>query len=886
MLGSLGERDFPRALCFEELESRLALATDSLAQAVATDDAFELADRVSLQRVRDEFGLSGTGQTVVVIDSGIAYDHLALGGGLGAGYQVVGGWDFTEENDADPYDDGPSGSHGTHVAGILASRDLQQPGVAPGVDLVALRVFNDQGRSEFRWIEQALQWVIDHQHGFANPITTINLSIGMDPDDDLAPSERILEDEFAELVSRGIFISVAAGNGYDQDPQPGLSYPGESPWIVPVGSASASGQLSEFTRRDPRMLVAPGELILSTAPDHLEDFNHQTDDWYRFSGTSQATPYVAGAAVLVREALERAGREGIDQQMIYDVLRDTADWIPDAVTGQTYARVDVEAAVASILPTPNPRPIAPSSSAAFASAVDLGAVDYRRVDAPRLAGNERWYRFSTTHSGNVTVEAQFVTDAKMELEVYRPDGQALVRSLLAGGYERVDLPAKAGQTMLVRLSGAPTAGQLTIANLIDVHADSMSVRIPNSVDDVVVQLGAAPQILLDGLELSVGPLLGRDLQLDLNNTTRLRIRGAQGVETFYVRPGSVEAVGPGYGVHVRGGATFVLEAQGGTGDQLRIYGTMADERFVSRDGKDRWESSGVIVQAIGFDRTFVFAGGGKDRADLYGTSQDDLFVAHAEWARLTSAGQLDWVEGFTQVFAFANPAGLDRAFLYGSPENDSLEARASSTRLAAGNHLLRAESFDRVYATAGTGGLDRAYLYGSSEADEFRATPQEATRFGANFLQVAAAFDRVYAYGEVGDAAFLRGSSGDDLLIGRLDETVLGSEGFHISVCGFDRVYAEGGPGGDDRIRWLAPEQQDNRLYLGVDWATLASASYQWRASGFERIAALAGDGGENRAFLAETKLAVDSRRLDRLATDYQLESLGFSFPRDAPRNA
>ena len=55
-----------------------------------------------------------------MIDSGIAWDHVALSGGLGTGYRVVGGWDFAE-NDADPYDDGPSGFHGTHVAGIIGS---------------------------------------------------------------------------------------------------------------------------------------------------------------------------------------------------------------------------------------------------------------------------------------------------------------------------------------------------------------------------------------------------------------------------------------------------------------------------------------------------------------------------------------------------------------------------------------------------------------------------------------------------------------------------------------------------------------------------------------------------------------------------------------------
>ncbi len=71
--------------------------------------------------LRQTQGLDGSGQTVAVIDSGIAWDHLALGGGFGPGYRVVGGWDFAED-DADPYDDGPAGYHGSHVAGLLAGQ--------------------------------------------------------------------------------------------------------------------------------------------------------------------------------------------------------------------------------------------------------------------------------------------------------------------------------------------------------------------------------------------------------------------------------------------------------------------------------------------------------------------------------------------------------------------------------------------------------------------------------------------------------------------------------------------------------------------------------------------------------------------------------------------
>ncbi len=124
--------------------------------------------------VRQQTGLDGSGQTV----SRDRYRYR-----LGPccirckrwfhrhrpGHRVVGGWDFAE-NDALPYDDGPAGFHGTHVAGTIAGNADGMQGVAPEADLVALRVFDDYGRSSLDWIESALRWVSDHRHSFASPI--------------------------------------------------------------------------------------------------------------------------------------------------------------------------------------------------------------------------------------------------------------------------------------------------------------------------------------------------------------------------------------------------------------------------------------------------------------------------------------------------------------------------------------------------------------------------------------------------------------------------------------------------------------------------------------------------------------------------------------------
>lgn len=316
-------------------------------------DAPSAGEREEVLIARRNWGLTGQGQTVVIIDSGIAYDHPALGGGLGTGYRVVGGWDFAE-GDANPYDDRPGGLHGTHVAGVVGGADPRYPGVAPGVDLVALRVFGDQGEGGFAEIESALQWVHAHRNEFVHPVTAVNISIGADWNASTIPAWSRIEDDLARLDQDGILIFASAGNDFGRHQTPGLSYPASSPHVIPAGSLAASGELSDFSQRDSRILAAPGEGILSTVPDYAFDFNGRADDFMALSGTSMAAPYLTGAAVLVGEAIELTRGHRATAAELEAVLRRTARSIEDPVTQQTYASLDLVAALRAVIPPDEP----------------------------------------------------------------------------------------------------------------------------------------------------------------------------------------------------------------------------------------------------------------------------------------------------------------------------------------------------------------------------------------------------------------------------------------------------------------------------------------------------------------------------------------------------
>ncbi|MFE7242701.1 S8 family serine peptidase [Streptomyces sp. NPDC057580] len=150
-------------------------------------------------------GYTGKGVTVGIIDSGIAYDHPALGGGGFPNAKVVGGYDFADE-DADPYDDkfGPAAGHGTHVAGIVAGDDTHIEGVAPDATLRSYRVFGTKNSPTDAIILAALD------RAAADGVDVVNMSLGATGN----RSSSVLSLAVNHLVDSGVPTVVANGNGY------------------------------------------------------------------------------------------------------------------------------------------------------------------------------------------------------------------------------------------------------------------------------------------------------------------------------------------------------------------------------------------------------------------------------------------------------------------------------------------------------------------------------------------------------------------------------------------------------------------------------------------------------------------------------------------------
>lgn len=266
-------------------------------------------------------GVTGAGIGVAVIDSGIA-PHAALKNKVVANVSFVTGDPST--NDAF--------GHGTHVAGIIAgaatnASSAYSSGVAPGVQLVNVRVLGADGTGYTSDVIAGIDWAVANRAAYN--IRIINLSLGH------PVTESATTDPLCRAVQRaaqaGIVVVVAAGNEGRAPNQArelgGITSPGNSPYAITVGSINTYGTpgrdddtVADYSSRGPTEydfamkpdVVAPGSAIVSLEAQNAYlvskyPFLHRggsgTNAYMQLSGTSMAAPMVSGAAALLLQGV-------------------------------------------------------------------------------------------------------------------------------------------------------------------------------------------------------------------------------------------------------------------------------------------------------------------------------------------------------------------------------------------------------------------------------------------------------------------------------------------------------------------------------------------------------------------------------------------------------
>ncbi|GMV26378.1 MAG: hypothetical protein AMXMBFR58_24090 [Phycisphaerae bacterium] len=568
------------AVRLERLEERYALSA-----------AFDVVGLTALRADAAYAQVDGSSIGVAVIDSGVYSAHPDLSPNFTAWYDAV-----TRSSAGTAYD--PDG-HGTHVAGTAASAN-PAIGVATKARIIGIRGLPADGerQPQHDTVAEALQWVIDNHTAYN--IKVVNMSLGVPGVNINTPQQRTNAEasRIAQLESLGVTVVTASGNGYADFAAPGASVPavystiqvantwedsgagddlpsigagGGNSQFAAVDFAPRADQFSASSQRSslPNQVAAPGSTIYSS-------WNGEGGKLYNtISGTSMASPLVAGMVALMQDAAFTYGGVYLSPTDVLSIIRTTADEIIDAQTdtnararieydpfgraslgaaqtlnetGLTYKRVNIYRAIQQVVAQvqggtiDNPPPPNSDTNSTIATSIAVPSMDGTRVYE---------YTGSVLTDGSVTVGAKDIDLYKVVLE--SPGNLAVATSAVAGGtagvlalrlfdtngaeLSRIEGTVGAGYptltsarlnpgTYYVGISGLGNTGYLASSGVGASEATStgdfkVSFTITNPDPNGVVQ-GAVP---FEGFPNSFPGFIGADLGLEV---------GSQDVDFFEI----------------------------------------------------------------------------------------------------------------------------------------------------------------------------------------------------------------------------------------------------------------------------------------------------------------------------------------------------------------
>lgn len=236
------------------------------------------------------YNFTGAGVTAYVIDTGIRVSHNEFGGRAASGYDFV-------DNDANADD---CHGHGTHVAGTVGGATY---GVAKGVSLIAVRVLNCAGSGTTSGVIAGIDWITSHH---TNGKAVANMSLGGSP-------SSALDNAVRNSINDGVVYAIAAGNN---NANACNFSPARVAEAITVGATTSTDARASYSNKGKCLdLFAPGSSITSAWSTSDSATN-------TISGTSMATPHVAGVAALyleghtgtpkqVRDAIVAAATSGV-----------------------------------------------------------------------------------------------------------------------------------------------------------------------------------------------------------------------------------------------------------------------------------------------------------------------------------------------------------------------------------------------------------------------------------------------------------------------------------------------------------------------------------------------------------------------------------------------
>ncbi|MES1907194.1 MAG: hypothetical protein MHM6MM_000359 [Cercozoa sp. M6MM] len=255
-----------------------------------------------------KYEATGEGVDVYVIDTGINTKHADFGG------RAVHGTCFSglfgdEKKPGQVRGCGTDcNAHGTHCAGSIGAEHY---GIAKNVNLIGVRALGCTGGGSMLGIMNAMQWVADQHIASGKKFSVVSMSLG-------GPFSKAENDMIAELAKVGVVPVVAAGN---ENQNACNVSPASAPEALTVGATDIHDSLASFSNWGSCVdILAPGVAIRSTFNEPWEN-DAEPKGTLTISGTSMATPHVAGAAALL---LQKKGDDFETVKEVIDYMTETA----------------------------------------------------------------------------------------------------------------------------------------------------------------------------------------------------------------------------------------------------------------------------------------------------------------------------------------------------------------------------------------------------------------------------------------------------------------------------------------------------------------------------------------------------------------------------------
>ena len=246
---------------------------------------------------------TGKGVVVAVIDTGCNTKHEALEN------QIIGGYNFSTDDNSNPkiYEDYQG--HGTHVCGTIAanSNKVGITGVAPDAKLLVHKALDKNGTGSIEGLIKAINYAI------AKKVDIISMSLGGTQNDNK------LHKAILNAVNNDILVVCAAGNSGDNSISTNENnYPGSYKEVIQVGAIDKNKKTADFTNSNDTIdLVAPGVKIKST---------YLNQGYATLNGTSMATPHVSGAlALLIEWSKTEFGRKLTEAEYYAQLIKCTTN---------------------------------------------------------------------------------------------------------------------------------------------------------------------------------------------------------------------------------------------------------------------------------------------------------------------------------------------------------------------------------------------------------------------------------------------------------------------------------------------------------------------------------------------------------------------------------